>query len=518
MKEPLATRRQVLAGSLAVVAGPALGSTRAPIVSAPAGQMLGERLGSGVTRFLGLRYGRAERFAAPRAEPRFAGLTRATTFAPVAIQRGKRTPQSEDCLFLNIWSPAAEPGAALPVMVYIHGGAYAFGSGTDPVNDGERLAERGVVVVTVNHRLNAFGYLYLARLYPRFPHSGNAGQLDLVLALRWIRDNIASFGGDPRRIMTFGDSGGGAKITTLLAMPAASGLIHRAATMSGQQVTASGPIAATRRTRAVLAKLGIAEEDVERLLTLSPERLLEGVEAVDPILGGPVYFGPVVDQRSLLHHPFWPDAHPLSLAVPMMTGNARDEMRAFSDPEGAFVRGMSWDNVADRIADELPADILPEKIVAEYRRRLPAAPPADIYFAATTAGRSWRPQLEVAEARAKAGRPAWVYQVDFTSRADPRLGAFHCIDVPLVFGTVDRPGADTGDDATVRQMSRAMQDRFVAFATSGQPEVSGGPVWPSYGLERRDTMIFDEFTRIEQDPRGWQRRLFADAPYRQPGG
>lgn len=518
MRKAGATRRQVLAGSLAMAAVPAFGSTRAPIVNAPAGQLSGERLGSGVSRFLGIRYGRAERFAAPRAEPHSPGLTRAIAFAPAAIQRSKRRPQSEDCLFLNIWSPAAEPGAALPVMVYIHGGAYAFGSGTDPVNEGERLAERGVVVVTVNHRLNAFGYLYLARLDPRFADSGNAGQLDLVLALRWIKDNIAAFGGDPRRIMTFGDSGGGAKITTLLAMTSASGLIHRAATMSGQQVTASGPIAATRRARAVLAKLGIADANSARLLDLPAERLLEGSDAVDPMLGGPVYFGPVVDGRSLLRHPFWPDAHPLSRRVPMMTGNARDEMRAFSDPEGDFVRQMSWDNVAERIADELPADILPERIVSEYRRRMPGASAADVYFAATTAGRSWRPQLEVAEARARAGCPAWVYQVDFTSRADPRRGAFHCIDVPLVFGTFDKHGADTGDDPAVRRMSRVMQDRFVAFAATGRPEVSEAPVWPRYGLERRDTMIFDGNTRVEQDPRSWQRRLFADAPYRQPGG
>ncbi len=517
MSKSGATRRQVLAGSLAAVAVPALGSVRPPIVDAPAGRMLGERLGSGVTRFLGLRYGRAERFAAPSAEMRLPGVTRATAFAPVAMQRSKRGPQSEDCLFLNIWSPAAEPGAALPVMVYIHGGAYAFGSGTDPINDGERLAERGVVVVTVNHRLNAFGYLYLARLDPRFPDSGNTGQLDLVLALRWVRDNIAAFGGDPRRITTFGDSGGGAKITTLLAMSSASGLIHRAATMSGQQVMASGPIAATRRARAVLIKLGIAERDSGQLLTLAPERLLEGVDAVDPILGGPVYFGPVVDQRSLRRHPFWPDAHPLSLAVPMMAGNARDEMRAFSDPDGAFVRSMSWNNVGERIADELPTDILPEKIVAEYRRHLPSASAADVYFAATTAGRSWRPQLEVAEARARAGRPAWVYQVDFTSRAEPRRGAFHCIDVPLVFGTFDKPGADIGEDAAVSLMSRVIQDCFVAFAATGQPALTGAAEWPIYDLCHRSTMIFDSNTRVEQDPRRWQRRLFADAPYRQPG-
>ncbi len=518
MTELAVTRRQLIAGSLAVAATPARGAPRTPIVEAPAGRIIGERLLHGVSRFLGIRYGRAERFMAPRAEPRASDPIQATGFAPVAIQRGKRKPQSEDCLFLNIWSPAAKPGARLPVMVYIHGGAYAFGSGTDPVNDGERLAERGVVVVTVNHRLNALGYLYLARLDPRFPDSGNAGQLDLLLALRWIRDNIAAFGGDPRRIMTFGDSGGGAKITTLLAMPAAGGLIHRAATMSGQQVTASGPIAATRRARAFLIKLGIPEGDLQRLAALPAERLLDGLDAGDPILGGPLYFGPVVDQRSLLRHPFWPDAHPMSLAVPLMTGNAHDEMRAFIDPDDSFVRQMSWDNVAGRIADELPADVLPEKIVAEYRARLPTASAADVYFLATTAGRSWRGQIEVAEARARAGRPAWVYQVDFTSRADPRRGAFHCIDVPLVFGTFEAPGADTGTGRAVERMSRIMQDRFVAFAETGTPRVPAAADWPPYELKHRSTMIFDDTTRIEQDPRGWQRRLFADAPYRQPGG
>jgi para-nitrobenzyl esterase len=235
------------------------------------------------------------------------------------------------------------------------------------------------------------------------------------------------------------------------------------------------------------------------------------------VLGGPVHFGPVLDQRHLLRHPFWPDPHPQSLAVPMMTGNARDEMRGFVDPDSAFVREMDWSNVAARIAEELPADVLPEWIVGEYRRRLPAASPADVYFLATTAGRSWRGQIEVAEGRAKAGRPVWLYQVDFASRADPRRGAFHCIDVPLVFGTIDAAGADTGNDASVRRMSRVMQNRFVAFAQAGDPAVRGAPSWPPYDLPRRATMVFDERTRVEPDPRGWQRKLFARAPYVQPG-
>ena len=201
----------------------------------------------------------------------------------------------------------------------------------------------------------------------------------------------------------------------------------------------------------------------------------------------------------------------------MMTGNALDEMRGFTKPDSSFVRDMSWANVADRIAGELPADVLPEWIVSEYRRRLPVASPADIYFRATTDGRSWRGQLEVAEARARAGKPVWLYQVNFTSRADPRRGAFHDIDLPLIFGNPAAVGADTGDGPEVRRMSRIIQDRFVAFARSGSPVVAGQPGWPTYELSRRATMIFDVSTRVENDPRRWQRELFARAPYVQPG-
>ena len=507
------TRRAVLVGAASLAAAaPALVSRQPQSVAASAGRFIGERLPSGVSRFLGIRYGRAARFQPPVAEPPQQTAIRAVDFAPVAPQRSKRAPQSEDSLFLNIWTPAADRRAKLPVMVYIHGGAYAFGSGTDAVNDGARLAERGVVVVTVNHRLNALGYLYLGRLDPRFPDSGNAGQLDLALGLKWIRDNIASFGGDAACVMAFGDSGGGAKVTTLLAMPAAAGLVHRAATMSGQQVTASGPLNATRRTRAFLDALGIADHDLSQLVSLPTERLLEGLDAVDPVHGGPV-----LDQRTLLRHPFWPDPHPQSLAIPMMTGNTRDEMRAFNEPDSQFVRDMNWTNVAQRIGDELPVDVLPEWIVAEFRRRLPTAAPVDIFFMATTAGRSWRGQLEIAEARAKADRPVWLYQVNFTSRATPWRGAFHSIDVPLVFGTIDAPGADTGNDASVRQMSRTIQDRFVAFARAGNPALPGAPQWPPYDLTRRATMIFDDVSRVENDPRAWQRELFARAPYMQPG-
>lgn len=509
-----ASRRTLLAGGLAMaVPGAAFGRTAEARASCPAGRFIGQSV-DGVAAFRGIRYGRAARFKTPVAEPTTREPVRTLFPGAVCPQRSKRGPQSEDCLVLDIWTPDARPGAALPVMVYIHGGAYAFGSGSDPVSDGAALARRGVVVVTITHRLNALGYLYLARLSSAFPDSGNAGQLDLVLALRWVRDNIAGFGGDPARITAFGDSGGGGKVTTLMAMPAAQGLFHRVATMSGQQVTASGPINATRRARTYLARLKASPLEAA---TLPVERLIEALDAEDPIAGGSVHFGPVLDMRVLSRHPFWPDAPRGTLDIPIISGNARDEMRAFYDPDGEFVRTMDWGNLGERIAAELPVDIAPERVVAEYRRHMPTANAADIFFDATTAGRSWRGQLEVAEARARANAPIWLYQTNFASRVDPRRGAFHCIDVPMVFGTFTAPGADVGNDDDVRGVSRQLQDRFVAFARTGDPSVGSELPWPRYVPPHRATLIVDLPMRIFENPRGWQRRLFAGAPYRQPG-
>lgn len=505
------TRRAVLTGAIGLTAGAAWGRTRGITVTCAAGRFVGERDDSGVSRFLGIRYGRAARFQAPVAAPPARDLVRATTYGAVCPQRTVRGLQAEDCLSLNVWTPDPRFGAKLPVMVYIHGGGYAFGSGNDAVCDGRHLASRGVLVVTINHRLNALGYLYLARLDPRFPNSGNAGQLDLIVALQWIRANIAAFGGDAGCVTVFGDSGGGGKVTTLMAMPAATGLFQRAATMSGQQVTASGPLHATRRARAYCTRLEAPVSDLSTLAHMPVERLIEALDMDDPIAGGPIYMGPVLDRGPLPRHPFWPDAPPSSVGIPLLSGNAHDETRGFIDPESAFLQTMTWANVGERTAPELPVDAAPEWIIAEYRRHLPAASPADVYFLATTAGRSWRPQLEVAEARVRASAPTWLYQIDFASRADPRRGAFHCIDVPLLFGTLSARSAGIGDDNVTRGVSRAVQDIFVSFARAGDPG------WPQYELPGRATMIVDESNSLEHDPRGWQRRLFSSYPYLQPG-
>jgi para-nitrobenzyl esterase len=518
------SRRAVMAGGLALsVPGIARAAVGSGSVSAPAGTFIGERSG-GATAFRGIRYGRARRFMTPVAEARATSPVQATDWGPSSPQNGsssltygaKGIVYDEDCLHLNVWTAEANPGAKKPVMFYIHGGAYSSGTGSSPMLDGTRLAARGdVVVVTINHRLNVFGYGYLARLDSRFPDSGNNGQLDIHLALAWVRDNIAAFGGDPNRVLVFGQSGGGAKIATMLGTPAASGLFHRAVTMSGQQVTASGPLNATARMQAFMAKVGAATPGA--LLDMPWQKLVEGLKATDPILGGGVYFGPVLDMKTLVRHPFWPDANPIGLKVPVILGNVHDETRAFTPPGSPKVQGIDWDNVAERIAPEMRVDILPEWVVAQYRAHYPDWSPLDVFYGATTAGRSWRGQVIEAEARAATKSPAWVYQVDYTSRTNPIRGAFHTMDIPLIFGTLDAPGSETGVGADARAASAAMQESVVAFAKTGDPNHPGLPAWPKYDVTRRSTMIFDVNSHIENDPRKWQRELFARVPYIQPG-
>ena len=510
-------RRSFLIGSAVVLAMPALAQpARRPVVATTIGRVRGTAEG-GLHVFRGIRYGIAERFRAPVAPPRARAILDATAFGPSSRQRGERyRPTSEDCLFLNVWTPEARAGRRRPVMVYFHGGAYSTGSVADPLNDGRHLARgEDVVVVTVNHRLNAFGYLYLARLDRRFPDSGNAGQLDLVLALRWIRDNIANFGGDPARVMVFGQSGGGAKIATLMGMPAAAGLFHRALTMSGQQVTASGPLNATARTRAFMAALGARTPS--ELLALPAERIVEGLAASDPIIGGSVYMGPVLDMKWLVRHPFWPDANPQSNAIPMILGNTLDETRAFIDPDSERVRTLSWDNLAERLAPELRMDIHPEWVVAQYRARFPDWSPERVFYAASTAGRSWPGQVIEADARAAANTRTWVYQLDFQSPAQPRRGAPHTMDIALAFGTLDAPGSYTGTGADARALGATMRKAFASFAADGDPNAAGVPDWPVHALPERRTMVFDVRSRAVADPRRWERELFARVPYIQPG-
>jgi len=497
-------RRAVLAGGAALVGALAAGggatTIRLPQVRAPSGEYVGslvddpaDRARVLAHRFAGIRYARAERFQPPVPVTSSVPMAaQAPGFGPACPQPGKAyRPQAEDCLFLNVWTPPQPAARPRPVMVYFHGGAYATGSVTDPLNDGAALAARGdMVVVTVNHRLNALGYLYLPE---RFPDSGNNGQLDLICALQWVQRNISAFSGDPGNVTVFGQSGGGAKIATLMAMPGASGLLHKVITMSGQQVTASGPLNAGKRAMAFLDRLG-CDPAIAQV-----EALLDALDAGDPVLGGKVYFGPVLDMRNLPRHPFWPDAPPQSSGIPMLLGNTVTETRAFYPADGKVLAGLSWDNLAARIAPEMRIDIHPGWVVEQFRARYPEASPSALFHRIVTAARSWRGQVEEAKARARDGRGnTFVYQLDFED-------AQHTDDIGLAFGTVTAPSPARA------AMSRVVMDAFVRFARTGDPG------WPAYDLGQRQTMVFDRASRVVSDPRRWERELFARVPYIQPG-
>jgi para-nitrobenzyl esterase len=514
-------RRALLAASLAAAAPASAHAQAAPIAHTQHGRVRGATI-EGVHVFKGVRYGAdtaARRFQAPLAPRRWSSVRDALAYGPTCPQRGLADEtQSEDCLFLNIWTRGLRDNARRPVMFYIHGGAYSSGSGSDPLYDGVRLAERGdVVVVTINHRLNAFGYLSLARLGD-FPDSGNAGQLDIILALRWVQENIAEFGGDPNCVMVFGQSGGGAKIATMMAQPAAAGLFHRAATMSGQQVTASGPLNAEKRTLAYIEALGLARGDVEQLRTLPMQRLVEAQSARDPILDNSgLYFGPVLDFVHLHRHPFYPDAAPQSLHIPMMLGNTRDETRGFTGQDRAAFN-FTWDQVAPALAAQMRIDTDPAHVVAAYRQRFRDWTPSEVYFAASTAARSWRGQVIEAEERARAGAPAYVYQLDWRSpRENGIFRAPHTLDIPLVFGNLEASSFIGERSEAGEQMSTRMMDAFIAFARTGDPNCASIPRWSAHALPTRETMIFDTLTRMENDPRQWEREFFAAIPYVQPG-
>lgn len=519
-------RRTTLAGLAALPVTPfamsGSGALKQLTVETTSGAYRGTQQ-SGVLKFLGLRYGedtRQTRFARPAPAKRHDGIVEAVSYGASAPQHGSLHATDEDCLFLNIWTPGTDARAKRPVMVYIHGGAYAAGSGSDALYDGHRLAEKGdVVVVTLNHRLNAFGYLSLAQIWPeQFPDSGNAGQWDLVLALKWLSANVAAFGGDPSRIMLFGQSGGGAKIATLMATPAAAGLFHRVATMSGQQVTASGPLNATARAQAFLSAIG-SPESPEALLALPTEALLERLDTRDPMNSErKLYFGPVFDNRMLPRHPFWPNAPQQSSHIPMILGNTKDETRNLIGRREPDMFSLDWEELPHHLARHMRCDIDPILVAETYRTSYPDMTPSDVFFAATTAGRSWRGQVEEADARARENGPTWVYQFDLPSPDDGgKWGAPHMIDIAHAFDNLDKPGAFSGTGDIAQRVADQLSTSLIHLARYGDPNHSGLTDWPQYQTPERQTMVFDAISKAKSDPRKIERELFGKVPFTQWG-
>lgn len=523
----------------------ALDSGNPPIAATTAGRVRGA-LDDGIAAFKGIPYGgdtALRRFQPPVPPDPWTGVRDALAWGPRAPQAGGRlarpaagpgegppadtysdayngrpTPMSEDCLHLNVWTPGLRDGGRRPVMVYIHGGAFSGGSANSDVYDGVRLCRRGdVVVVTLNHRLNIFGYLYLAELGgSEFADSGNVGQLDLILALQWVRDNIAEFGGDPDRVLIFGQSGGGAKCATLMAMPPARGLFHRVLSMSGQQLTASRPETATRAARAVLAALNLAPGSIDAIRTLPTGELLRAMRRAP-------YFGPVKDGRSLPRDPFDPDAPPLSADIPMVLGNTRFETTWLIGGGDPSLFSLTWDTLPAKLRRNSPnmGDLDRDAVIADYRRFYPDYSPSDVFFAATTASRSWRGQVAEAERRAQqpvARGRTHVYELDWRTPVDGgKWRAPHTLDIPLLFDNVIYGASMLGNGPGAAALAATMSEMGIAFARTGHPQTPRLPAWPNYDLARRATMVFDTDSRVVDDPRGDERRLFAPVPYVQPG-
>jgi para-nitrobenzyl esterase len=520
-----AVLRQFAAAASAVAVSPALVYAAGPryvVARTHAGRVRGV-IDAGINTFKGIPYGADTalcRFRrAPSPEP-WRRIRDGLEYGPSCPQLHSAERTSEDCLRLNIWTPALRDGGKRPVMVYIHGGEFSSGSGSSPLYDGTHLCRRGdVVVVTVNHRLNTFGHLYLARLAGAdYAAAGNVGLLDLVQALAWMKDHAEEFGGDPECLTVFGQSGGGAKIATLMSMPVARGLFHRAATMSGQQITASGPRSATLRAQAFLEALKVAPAALVEAGATSSGRLVEATQAKDPTLAGrSLYFGPVLDHGVLPRHPFYPDAPSQSAKIPMIIGNTREETRAFLGDEPG-IHSLSWQDLPSRLLEHLFVDLSPEYVIAEYRRLYPQYTPTEVFFAASTAGRSWRGAIIEAELRAAQGAPVYAYQLDYRSPLENgRYGAMHTMDIPLVFDNIVAPGSLTGHDAAAQKAADQMSDAFIAFARTGDPNHPGLPQWRPYELTNRATMVFDAQSHLENDPRGEERKLFAQVPYIQRG-
>ncbi len=425
------------------------------------------------------------------------------------------SPETEDCLTLNVWTPAAD-GARRPVMVWFHGGAFSYGNANAPRLRGTRLARRhDVVVVCVNQRLNIFGHLDLSGVGgERYRESGNAGTLDMVAALEWVRDNIAAFGGDPGCVTIFGESGGGGKVSVLLAMPSAKGLFHRAIIQSGAVVRLRTRERALALTEIVLGQLGMS---VAGLAMLPVAALLAAVGPAQAALGAsatPLFdrypFGPVVDGEVVPAHPFDPVASEVQADIPLIIGDMKDETANFLAPvEKVWNRTLTEAEMIERVA-AIAGDDTP-RVVDLYTRLYPTMNPAERLIAISTDSNFRIRSLVLAQRRAALSRGnVWMYSFEWeTPVLGGRLKAPHAMDVPFTFNTLDLTNA-TGGSAAAQSLADTMGDVWAAFARSGRPDHPSIPAWPHYEVADRATLVLDVPCRIDNDPRGEARALWQE--------
>jgi len=511
----------------AEVATPAVEST-GPVAETAYGRVRGAVVDD-VLVFLGIRYGAdtaTTRFAAPRPPQPWVGIVDSLEYGNSARQvptgsggglfdSWARVPTpalDEDCLFLNVWTPALRDGAKRPVMVWFHGGGFSSGSGSSTAYEGARLANRGdVVVVTVNHRLNMFAHLYLAGYGERFADSGNAGILDLILSLEWVRDNIAEFGGDPDNVMIFGESGGGAKVSVLMAMDAAKGLFHRAVVQSGPRLSNLAPDTAAAGAWALVEQLGLTAETIDEITTLPPERIEAAAAAVVAGGGNATWSGPVNDGRNFTREPFDPDAPPQSASVPLMIGTIRTEMSLLAGARRPELFDLTWETLPAAIGALKPeADAA--AIIEGYRKLDPGIDAPELYFTAATDDGFLRGSVTLADRKAAQGTaPVYFYLFNWNTPVDGgKWKAPHALEIGFVFDNVDNSASMSGVGAEQQRIADMMSEAWIAFARTGDPNNSSLPKWEPYTVERRATMIIDTEPALVDHPRGPYLSLLGD--------
>jgi para-nitrobenzyl esterase len=477
---------------------------------------------TGIKMFRGVPYGAdtggRNRFMPPRKPAAWTGTRSCIGYGPISPQTpsGFRSDysqliqwdkhigaggMSEDCLSLNVWTPGANDNAKRAVLVSFHGGGWVTGSGNGPMYDGGQLALLGdVVVVTVNHRLASFGYTHLAAAGApaEFASAGVCGVMDMVSSLEWVRDNIAAFGGDPSRVMIFGQSGGGSKTSALLATPAAKGLFHRAIVQSGSTLRLVDEEAAAKSADLLLKKLGIARTQIADIQRVSWEQLLQAqTEATGAA------FTPVMDGKYLPHHPFDPAAPAESRDVPVIISTTLED---------AALRLTNFDLTEAGLTTVLNERFKGKaaEILALYKPGTAGKTPFLVQAQVFTDTQARSRAITQAERKAAAGgAPAYMYIWEWATPAfDGKHGAVHGHDVDASFNLYRNGICGTGEKAG-RTLAKRIASTFVAFAKTGNPDNDQIPHWPAYDASTRATMVFDTDTRVVNDPRSAIRKYWS---------
>lgn len=527
-----ATAGVTLVGGVLQRSDAATGTT--PIVGTRDGRVRGKTIGA-VSAFKGIPYAAASgngRFAPPGPVEPWTGVRDALECGAPCPQVNRDFPAwvdpktpSEDCLYLNVWTPASTVlRSPLPVMVWLHGGGFSTGSGGLPIYDGSNLAAHGnVVVVTVNHRLNVFGYLHVGLLGEPFADAINLGQRDLIAALQWVRENIQAFGGDRGNVTIFGESGGGAKVGTLCAMPQARGLFHKAIVESGSSLDVNIPEHAEEVAEAVLKELSIPRAKLERLASVPTAHLEAAGDAVERRFRGLFAFQPVVAAPSLPQQPWDPQAPAQSDDVPMLIGTNADETAAFLPDmwhapadDAELTRRLVDSTFGERLDSGQAA-----RLIETYRAMDSGLDRLALLVQISTDRWMWRNAIVQSERKAARGR-ARVFMCEFAWKTPcfGRAWALHGIEIPFVFDNLYYGSAWDGKDSTA---SRAAADRngrrfaiarstvaaWSAFAHRGDPTNRSMPAWPAYEVTRRATMVIDATAHVVDDPRAAARRLMS---------